>query len=598
MSRDVFVLKARITSTEHSAGARTSPGKVADERVAAFLSPLYGFRFEYEGSVLLGESLTPVTAAHAEGLMRRWRAGSVDPRLLGNSILVLAIVSGDHVDLTSSICCCRPVYYCYRDRTFYCSTSIRALRDLGVKLHVDEETFGEFLVYRYVLPPRTLYGGISKLIGGQSIRIDLNDGRLVHNSYFRFARASDDPAGDPSATPLRLDELLREQLALSLQSRSRPGVLLSGGVDSGLLASIALKVNSEVTSTSSSFGFVDRSDAETDYALSFARHLGIAHEVYGGSEEEYLSGLVESIYLAEEPVHHLQSVMLYLLFTRHARGRYDLLVCGEGADGLFGNDLHSLLYRRRRLLAVVKALRANSACRWLTQRFRLRDYRWQLVASDYGVDVGSNHHVLWSLGRYGDPALAKKHFGTDDEAILGSHKALVQHYEDYGLLDQTTITSLLCEGFVSMYVWSKLAESQGIVVVYPFPATSVVDYVTSVPWPVKLRETKHLIRALLRRYGVPEGLVTRPKLSFGFPYRCWALPGALFQPIVDMAAEMFDPALLRSLQTEEPGRAMLLWNLINLFLWHKLLIEQVSVEALSAEVLERHAARRRLRSSA
>jgi hypothetical protein len=55
-----------------------------------------------------------------------------------------------------------------------------------------------------------------------------------------------------------------------------------------------------------------------------------------------------------------------------------------------------------------------------------------------------------------------------------------------------------------------------------------------------------------------------------------------------MAKEIFDAALLRSLQSEEPGHAMVLWNAINLYLWRRLLIQEVSPDDLSAEIVGRY----------
>jgi hypothetical protein len=109
----------------------------------------------------------------------------------------------------------------------------------------------------------------------------------------------------------------------------------------------------------------------------------------------------------------------------------------------------------------------------------------------------------------------------------------------------------------------------------------------TVPWDVKLREKKHLIRAALRQLGIPETLVMRPKLSFGFPARFWAPKGALFQPIVDMAMQEHDARVLESLQREEGGAPMVLWCLLNQYLWRQLFEVGRSVEDLSGEILDR-----------
>lgn len=109
----------------------------------------------------------------------------------------------------------------------------------------------------------------------------------------------------------------------------------------------------------------------------------------------------------------------------------------------------------------------------------------------------------------------------------------------------------------------------------------------TIPWEVKLREPKRLVRAALRNLGIPETLIVRPKLSFGFPQRFWAPKGALFQPVVDMAMHVHEPRVLELLQTEEGGASMVLWCLLNQFLWTQLFEAGRSVEDLSGEILDR-----------
>jgi len=162
------------------------------------------------------------------------------------------------------------------------------------------------------------------------------------------------------------------------------------------------------------------------------------------------------------------------------------------------------------------------------------------------------------------------------------------NYQQESLLKQVSIQSLLCEGFVTMCIWGKLAESQKMALHYPFTAMDLIDYIVAVPWEMKLREPKYFIRSLLRGQEIPESFITRPKMSFGFPYRYWALPQTLFQPVVDMAAASWDRNWLRSLQTTEPGHAMVLWNILSLFLWRQMFIEGNSPESLVGEILERY----------
>jgi asparagine synthase (glutamine-hydrolysing) len=584
----MFAIRIRVRGDSTEAGgndlASTMTFSKGALRIDVLTAQPYAYCVETESGITIGESLLPTHAVEVSNTLNQGADGNRPDAILDDTTLSRVSIDAHNmaVTLTSSVCCCRPVYYCVVNGTFYCSSNIRSLRALGLEMRVDEDLIPEFLVYRYAVPPRTLYHGLRKLVGGQSVRLALENGRQVENHYFPFSQSHPAAPSDKG-----LADLFSQQLESLLDYYPRVGVLLSGGADSGALAVVARSLSNTVSSVSSSFAFADDSDTEESYALSFAQHLNIPHHVYHGSEEQYLTGLVEAIYIAEEPVHHLQSVMLYRLFKDYARGRHQMLICGEGADGLFGNDLHNFIYRHQAILALMRYSGARSLGRSLVDALRIEDYRIRLLTAECGDDLDSPDHILWTFGVYGDPALVKTQFDCDDDAILASRKALIRNYKNKPLLDRVTILSLLTEGFVSMYVWSKLAESQGIVVHYPFTAPTVVNYATSLGWDEKLQENKYCVRSLLRQHGVPEELIRRPKLSFGFPYRYWALPGALFQPIVDMAAEMFDLALLRSLQTEEPSRAMLLWNLISFFLWRRLMIDGVSADALSAEILDR-----------
>lgn len=552
----------------------------------------FGFCFELGNRTAIGESIVPVEASRIENILAELHRTKDSFRLLKNDIMTLIVIDGSAKTVTaiSNIASCRPCYYYFRKDKFLCSSSIHSLMKMGIALEPNEASFPEFFVYRYVIPPRTLYRNVNKLVAGQLLRFDLTDGQLLDSRRFDFAQSSDTNRGDDMTARQRLDTILRNQMSLSMNAATKPGVLLSGGLDSSVLACIAVSLQRDIGSVSSGFSFVDRGDAENEYALSVARHLKIPHRVYEGSEQEYLSGLVESIYFAEGPVHHLQSVMLYLLFKNCARERFDSLICGEGADGLFGNSTHIKLYKYRHLISFMRYSGASRVYRGLSRLLKMTNKRWGYFGSDFGTNLDSDYHIHWSDGQYTDPRLVKTYFGCSDEDILSQHKSLMTQYQNESLLDRVTIHSLLCECFMTTSIWSKLAESQKIAIHYPFTSLEMIDYITNLTWSKKLRENKYFIRQLLRHYRLPEPFITRKKMSFGFPYRFWALPGTLFQPLVDMAQERFDGALLRSLQTGEGEQAMLLWNIINLHLWHKLFIDGVGPEDLSREVIDRHRA--------
>lgn len=558
-------------------------------RIDILLGPLYGFHFEFDNFVAVGECLTFMSARDVERIIRTLpRKGKIqrplDSRLLS---LVIVNVVERTVTLLSNIGGGRSCCYSLRRGVFLCSTHLRAMADLGLTLEADDNVLPEFFAYRFVIPPRTLCRGVKKLGAGQQVKVDLTAGTITESVWYEFERHSNAHTDDDSAICAKLDGILEQEIGSTLRRWPNTALLLSGGLDSSVLAAITRSLRHNVQSVSTSFSFSNQADEETEYAVSAAKELKTNHSVYEGSEENYLRGLIESIDRAEQPVHHLQSVMLYLLFKDCARGQHEAVLCGEGADMLFGFDLHFAFYRRRELLKLTGRTGVRGIYQFFVRLFDIKSRRSTFYAADFGTNIESSQHFLWQDGFYGDASIIKSWLGCDDDAILGPRKTLMSNYRHAGLLTQFSIQGLLCDGFTTMGVWGQLAESEGIIVHYPFTTPELVEYVLSVPWDRKVREEKHFVRLLLRNYGVPEYLITRPKLAFAFPFRYWALPGTLFQPLVDMAAEIYDADFLRSLQTEDTGRAMILWSVINYYLWQKLLIEDVNPQDLCAEVLER-----------
>ena len=54
-------------------------------------------------------------------------------------------------------------------------------------------------------------------------------------------------------------------------------------------------------------------DLEKKYAQTAAKALSMNHYYYIPNYKEYLIGFIEALSKAEEPLHHLQSVSLFLL---------------------------------------------------------------------------------------------------------------------------------------------------------------------------------------------------------------------------------------------------------------------------------------------
>ncbi len=555
-----------------------------DFRVSIRTGPLFGFRRKISDWIVAGESCFPLKGADISLIEEGIRGGVPLDVLLGDRLLVLVVIDPSKrvVTIAHSIASWRPCYLSVSPGVFTCSTSMSGLKEAGHEVAWDPACTPEYLLYRFVAPPRSILRGVRKLAGGQLVVVDLEKGQVREDRRWRW------PEGGGVDSNADITNLLRPRIEEWLQRFPHAGILLSGGLDSSLLAALARGVHSDVHTFSTSFSFANSDDGEAQYALSMARHLGVAHQVHDTTPERYLTGWVESIHAAEEPVHHLQSVLLHILFQDRAAADHGAILCGEGADCIIGNASHELLYRHRSAVAFLRTTQLGSAWAPLADALGW-DGPWSaFLTRRYDRQLSSVHHFLWLLGQRGDRHIIRRLLSCDAAAFLGERPSLLDAYHDRPLLDQVTAVGLLSDVHSTMAIWIKLAEASGVYLACPYTSPSVLAAAATVPWDVKLREKKHLVRAALRQLGVPETLVTRQKLSFGFPARFWAPKGALFQPIVDMAMQVHNAGVLEGLQKEEKGASMVLWCLLNQFLWVQLFEVGRSVEDLSGEILDRH----------
>jgi asparagine synthase (glutamine-hydrolysing) len=591
----MFLIQAEIINENMSSGKDNLPEGFSsiiknNLKITFKKDRLYSFYVDCDDTVAIGESQIPIDIKSVRTKLES--SNPVTKLLYSDNSMVHSLIIVDSrkktITLAESIACCRPLYYQVKKGKITCSSHIKLMSESGIKLEPNNDAFPEICIYRYVVPPQTIYSGIKKVAGGSTLTFELISAKEINSEQRQLRSGYDNSLANDSDIISRIENQMSGNLFALCSNSSQPGILLSGGLDSSLLAALIKSSGQAINSVSSSFAFINKNDQEDNYAKSVADYLEIDHKIFSATEESYLTGLIDSIHAAEEPVHHLQSVMFYLLFQKYGDSNNDMFLCGEGADGLFGNDMHLKYFKHQSLIQFAGRTGLHGLFRSLFGKVFRDNPRFKLFTYYLGDDLNNQDHLLWSLGGYGDSDIVKKIFQADDSNFITSRIELMRHYQNLGMLDRITAISLLSEGYETMTIWSKLAESHGIKMAYPFTSPGLIDIASAIPWKIKLSESKHLIRSMLRNQNIPEQFITRPKLSFGFPVKYWGVDGGLFQPIVDMASDIFDKKMFSSILGENPVHAMILWSLLNIYIWHKLFIDEITVDDLKGEILRRH----------
>jgi len=222
----------------------------------------------------------------------------------------------------------KPLAYCAQDGEIAFASTVGALRSGGFGGEVDAEAVLEFLEFGYVIDPRSIYRGISKL--PPATMLEWSNGRIRQWQYWK-------PPEIDEGSPLRFEEAVEEAERLLVNAVRRRlisdvpvGVLLSGGIDSALVCWALQKLNANIKAfTISAPG--DASD-ESTAAAETAQRLGIEHEIVRMPSSNFpLDQMMEAF---SEPF-SCSSAQAMLWVSEAVKPAATVLLTGDGGDDVF-----------------------------------------------------------------------------------------------------------------------------------------------------------------------------------------------------------------------------------------------------------------------
>ena len=200
-----------------------------------------------------------------------------------------------------------------------------------VRPAIDEAAVSAYLAHGYVPAPATLFSGVRKLPPGHLLKAG-GDGRVAVERYWRARPVPDFPTGPDDARE-HLTELLSDSVRLQLRADVPVGVLLSGGIDSGLLVALAAAQSGRPLNTFT-VRFAGAEIDESPLAESVAERYATRHtclEVAPAAAAELLPRLA---WYCEEPLADA-ALLPNFLIERELGGRVTVALNGTGGDELF-----------------------------------------------------------------------------------------------------------------------------------------------------------------------------------------------------------------------------------------------------------------------
>lgn len=226
----------------------------------------------------------------------------------------------------------KPLFYHLGGGQLAWASELKAIvRYAPGKLALQPESFVDFLAYRYIPAPKTLYRDVFKLPPATILEFDVPAGRVVTRRYWSLPTQAISAPADELSERLRdlLDASIRDQLVSDVPL----GLLLSGGLDSSAIAAFAGRRLPDIRSFS--IGFNNPARDETRFAQQMSSAAGTRHAVEYLGDDDMSEFPAQMKAWFDEPFADTSAVPTYRV-CEFASRQVTVALSGDGGDELFG----------------------------------------------------------------------------------------------------------------------------------------------------------------------------------------------------------------------------------------------------------------------
>lgn len=215
-------------------------------------------------------------------------------------------------------------------RIIFASTLHALLAYDEKQLPINAEAIACFLSHSFIPATHTVFDGVSVFAPAHYAIIDAY-GTLSMHCYWGFP--SDRPRTLTVATAEReLKQVLDDSVHRCLDADVPVGIMLSGGVDSSVVAAFAARHHPRIHSFS--VGFDESEYNELPFARKVAEHLGLQHHETIIYPRDVLSNLPKLVWQYGQPFGDPSAIPTYMV-AKMARDHVKVCLSGDGGDESF-----------------------------------------------------------------------------------------------------------------------------------------------------------------------------------------------------------------------------------------------------------------------
>ncbi|MCC8426369.1 asparagine synthase (glutamine-hydrolyzing) [Mucilaginibacter sp. UR6-11] len=404
----------------------------------------------------------------------------------------------------------KPFYYALDSGGFEFASQPSQI-SIGRRLTYDEQAINEYFIWGYVPEPRSAWNEIKKLPAGYIFTYNLTTRSFEEKKYWDLDTNVDNYyTGTYNKAKSDLKALLTHAVDIRMHADVKLGVFLSGGIDSSLIASLAVKNSSRVNTFC--IRFDEKDYDESAFAEKIANHLKTNHHTITCRAEEGMS-LIENFGKYYDEPFADSSAIPTLLLSKYTKNYVTVTLSGDGGDESF------LGYARYRWLNTANKLFKYPVVARMLLSGALgisSNYRHKLIATGLRC---KNIESLYAL------MLGGLEYSWLEQPRLGLEVPFMDYFSQPGRSFLQRMSSFDVKTYLNGDINTKVDRASmafAIEARAPMMDHRIVSFAQRLPDSYKFHRgiQKRILKDILYEH-VPQHFFNRPKAGFTVPLRHW-----------------------------------------------------------------------------
>ena len=426
----------------------------------------------------------------------------------------------------------KPLYWAKIDNNIIFGSELKAL--MSSKFFIKRINFDileSYFKFSYIKSPHTIFKNTYKLEPATILEFDLKKTNK-QTCYWRFSQAPvKNKIINDNLLEKTISNLLEDSISKRMISDVPIGVMLSGGIDSSLVAAIAQKQSLKKINTYS-IAFSSKGYDESKYAKKISSILSTSHNEFI-IDNYSIERLIEQIpYYYDEPFADSSQIPSMLISSELKK--VSVALTGDGGDEVFGGYSRYIWGDKISKICSILPLNTRNFLSKTLLGFSSESLNkinelvsHSLIPPQFGDRLKKVSKILNSRSNY---EIYLKLITQMEENVLIKTSSKNKNKDSFNLFENNHISHAMQIMDMKNYLpgdilvkIDRASMAYGLELRSPLLDYRLVEFCFKnlcLENKIHKRKGKFLLRKILSRY-VPMKLINRPKMGFAVPLALW-----------------------------------------------------------------------------